>query len=176
MCVRQKIKIILSVAGCVWVLAACGHMPSLNVFGPNYRPMTSDVAEMAAPLDPNLASGARPVLCRVQKGFAQFDSGLKEFSPADFAVWPKGRTNVTLNASGFFSAGAFTFQGYFDDAGQKLIFCPFVQGPLDKKIACSSIYALEDDFEEGIKRTFDIPKMIQGGQITCAYSKNAFRF
>lgn len=173
MLVCQKIRIISGFFGIVFSLAACGQMPSLNVFGPNYRPITSDVAEMAAPtgLDP----GARPVLCRVQKGAAQFETGLKEFSPADFAVWPKGRTNVTLTASGFFAQGKFTFQAYFDDEGQKLIFCPLVAGPLDRKIACSSIYALEDDFNEGIKRTFDIPQTVFGGQMTCAYSKSAFR-
>lgn len=170
----KKIKITLMFCALL-AMTSCDQMPSLNVFGPNYRPMTSDVAEMAAPLDPQAEKGERPVLCRVWGGAAQFETGIKDFSTADFAVWPKGRTNVTLTASGFFAHGTFVFQAYFDDEGQKMIFCPMTEGPLNKKIACSSIYALDDDYDDGIKRTFDIPQAVQGGEITCAHSKSAFR-
>ena len=59
-------------------------------------------------------------------------------------------------------------QGIFDASGQKLIFCPVIDGPPDKKVTCASLYALEDDLNAGIKRSFDIPDAVRGADISCA--------
>jgi hypothetical protein len=68
-----------------------------------------------------------------------------------------------------------TIQALFDGDGQKLIFCPFLNVAPDQRISCSSLYALEDDLQAGIKRTFDIPSAVRGGSITCAYTQENLR-
>ena len=44
-----------------------------------------------------------------------------------------------------------------------------------QRISCTSLYALEEDLQDGIKRTFDIPSVLRGGAITCAYSQEKLR-
>jgi len=146
------------------LLGACESMPHMDVFGPKYEPITYEVARMAAPQAPNAAP---PVYCRASKGSARFDGAWKDFATADFTVVPAARAPVNL--SPLKGAGALNLEAYFDDDGQKIIFCPVMDGPPEKKIPCSSIYALEDDLQDGIKRTFDIPDAVQGGAISCAY-------
>ena len=75
-----------------------------------------------------------------------------------------------------------TIQALFDGSGQKVIFCPFLiksgpntPPPPDQRISCSSLYALDDDLHDGIKRTFDIPAAVRGGAITCAYEEEHLR-
>jgi hypothetical protein len=151
------------------MLCACEEMPHLSVFGPNYQPMTYDVAKMAAPapVDAPAAPASPPVVCRVTKGSAKFGEAWEDFRPADFTVTRD--THVTVALAPLKGEKEFSFQAWYDDAGQKMIFCPVVEGPPDQKISCSSIYALDDDIDDGIKRTFDIPSAVQGGMITCAH-------
>jgi len=66
-------------------------------------------------------------------------------------------------------------QVFFDTEGQKMIFCPAVTAAPGGKVACASIYMLEDDLQAGIKRTFDVPNAVQGSAITCAYAQDHFR-
>jgi hypothetical protein len=89
-----------------------------------------------------------------------------DFRTVDFVLEPGGRTPVRLRTK---SGDALMLQGRFDAEGQKLVFCPVIDAPPGERIACSSIYALEDDLQMGIKRTFDVPDAVRGAAITCAY-------
>ena len=58
----------------------------------------------------------------------------------------------------------------FENSGQRLVICPLTDtlNP-NEKVICESLYALEDDFLQGIERTLDVPKTIRGGKIKCKY-------
>lgn len=68
-----------------------------------------------------------------------------------------------------------TVQAFFDRSGQKMVFCPVVDAPPGQRIACASLYALDEDLHDGIKRTFDIPDAVRGGAITCAYEQKKLK-
>lgn len=142
-----------------------------NMFqqGPKYRALDSDIASMAAP-GPVSAGGPGQLLCRVGRGSARFDKKWLEFPDADFALSPQSRINVPLHPKK--GSGTMSFQAMFDRDGQRLVFCPLVDGPPDERVSCASVYALDDDLQAGIKRTFDIPDGIAGASITCAYDKS----
>ena len=82
-------------------------------------------------------------------------------------------TNVILTR--VHSTQQMTIQALFDGGGQKLIFCPFLDVDQSQRISCSSLYALEDDLQDGIRRTFDIPSAVRGGSITCSYTQEHLR-
>lgn len=145
-------------------------MPGFDVFsgmrGPNYEPMTNEVAVLAAPTgNPN----ALPLYCKAGQGTARFKSGWANFSEASFILGEGQRMPVVLRESS--GRGTAALMGYFDRAGQKILFCPQVSASSGGKIACASLYALDEDLNMGIRRTFDVPDMVVSGQITCAYDK-----
>lgn len=151
----------------VFLLTGCETL-SLSGRGEQFRPLENEVAIMAAPETPAVA----PALsCRVRSGTAHFSKGWHEFTEAQFQLPPGGRVNVLLARSR--GAEMVTIQGFFDVEGQKLIFCPVVDGPPDQRIACMSLYALDDDLKAGIKRSFDVPDAIRGAEIMCGYPKEA---
>lgn len=156
-----------------FVLAGCGHMPRFG--GKTYQPLNSSMAAMAAPEDPQAAQadGLRRLYCRVGNGSALFGKYWYEYQGDDFQLVQGRRVNVTLTAR--HRGETMQFQGFFDEAGQKMLFCPVVSGPPDKRIACASLYALDDDLALGIKRTFDLPKAIRGANITCAFRRDKLR-
>jgi hypothetical protein len=161
------------------LLSACDRLPALSQLGlnlgiPAYQPVTSDassVVAMAAPHAPD--SPSTLVYCRVSRGAAHFGEKWQDFQIADFALPPDARVNVPLVPVR--GNGEVSFQAFFDSAGQKMLFCPLISGPPDRRVSCTSIYALDEDLDAGIKRTFDIPHAIEGGVISCAYSADALR-
>ncbi|MBI1214776.1 MAG: hypothetical protein GC185_03030 [Alphaproteobacteria bacterium] len=152
------------------LVAGCSHMPSFGFMGPKYQPLDSDVAAMAAPAAPG---GTRKLYCKVGNGSAHFGKKWRDYDSDDFLLAQGRRVNVTLTEKK--GGETMAFQGYFDDAGQKMIFCPVVSGPPDKRIPCASLYALDDDLSLGIKRTFDIPGAVRGANITCAFRREKLR-
>lgn len=153
-------------------LAACDGMPDLSRYfqpeaKPKFRTLDSDVASMAAPATGE--AGSRTLDCRVGLGSAKFGKLWKDFNEAEFRLAPQSRLNVPLSPKS--GSEKMSFQAMFDLEGQKLMFCPLVNGAPGDEIACSSIYALDDDLAAGIKRTFDIPDALRGGSITCAYDE-----
>jgi hypothetical protein len=147
--------------------AGCG-LVDMDRFGaqPSYHPLNAEFAVQAAPEAPAGAEGAR-LYCRIGNGSAHFASGWAEYAPGDVMLSPGTRANVSLPRSS--GSEQVTLQGIFDANGQKLIFCPLVGGPPDKRVACASLYALEDDLAAGVKRTFEVPDAVRGADITCAY-------
>lgn len=149
----------------VLTLAACGA----GGFAPP-KPVPVSSLLSAGPVDPNNP----PLYCRVGRGSAFFDRDWYDFNDTIFAL-PRGvPANVAITR--LRGDGQMTIQALFDSAGQKLIFCPFVtKGAPDERISCSSLYALDNDLKDGIKRTFDIPQAVRGGAITCAYAQDKLR-
>lgn len=152
---------LLAAAAFSLALAACapagGPPPSVNV---------ADVTSAAAANGP-------PLYCKVGRGSALFNHDWYDFNDVVFAL-PRGvPTNISLTRA--HSTQQMTVQGLFDGGGQKLIFCPFLNVGAGQRIACNSLYALDDDLKDGIKRTFDIPAAVRGGFITCAYQQERLR-
>lgn len=113
-----------------------------------------------------------PVQCRA-KGAARFARGWFDFKETSFVLNDAQGADVTLTrASG---NDKMKFRGIYDGAGQKMVFCPVVQGPPGTRVDCASLYVLEDDLTAGIRRTFDVPDGIRGGVITCAYDGKNLR-
>lgn len=152
------------------LLSACDQIPDLSKYfqpqaKPKFRTLDSDVASMAAPATGEAAS--QTLDCRVGLGSAKFGKLWKDFDETEFRLAPQSRVNVPLSPKK--GDDQMSFQAMFDLEGQKLMFCPLVNGDPGDEIACASIYALDDDLAAGIKRTFDIPDALRGGSISCAY-------
>ena len=146
-------------------LAGCGVMPGMRgMMGPKFKPLDSEVAAMAAPQPAGLGTS---LFCRVGRGQAHVGKKWFEFADTDFRLTPQSRVNVPIKAKK--GGGETAFQALFDLEGQRIVFCPVVEGAPDERVSCASIYALEDDLQAGIKRTFDIPDAVAGSSITCAY-------
>ena len=149
------------------LLTGCTDFPLQSQ---QYHPLDSEVAKLAAPQAPGAAA---PLFCRIGRGDAHFSRGWAPYVDGPFTLAPDARVTVPLaRASGDENVNILAF---FDSQGQKLIFCPIVDGPPNKRVACTSIYALEDDLKAGIKRTFDVPSAIRGADITCAYEESALQ-
>ena len=156
-----------------FLLTGCGQLPSWmpgQQQTQQFHPLDSEVAQIAAPQPP---ASAPSLYCRIGRGDAHFSRGWSGYDAAPFSLAPEARITIPVTKK----KGDEKIQvlGYFDTAGQKLIFCPIVDGPPGKRIACASLYALDDDLNAGIKRTFDIPSSIRGASITCAYKETALQ-
>ncbi len=152
-------------------LSACDSLPDMSRLGGNYKPVTEEVAQIAAPSVP--AGGIPPLLCRAGNGTARFGGAWLDFATKDFSLLAGHRVEVTLSPKK--SGKEMSFQGYYDPSGQKIIFCPVKEAPAGTRIACASLYVLEDDLRAGIKRTLDIPEAVRGGELTCAFAKESLR-
>jgi hypothetical protein len=153
--------------------AGCADMQGMAQWKPsfmqqNFTPLTDDVAAMAAA--PQSGEGA-PVLCSLGSGAAHFDKGWLDFKKSDF-ILPPGGQQASIPIQAVKGGNRASLRGFYDEAGQKMIFCPLVDGPPDERIDCFSLYVLGDDLDVGVKRTFDVPDAIRGASITCAHDKN----
>lgn len=110
------------------------------------------------------------VSCVAGKGAARFKNGWYDFDDAAFVLRDGERVNITLKSKR--GGNVTAFQGVLDKAGQKMVFCPVRSGPPDQRILCGSLYALDDDLDAGIKRTFDIPDAVRGATISCATERS----
>lgn len=148
-------------------LGGCNGMPDFSgMMGPKFKPLDSDVAAMAAP-EP--VGQGKSLYCVAGRGNALFAKSWLPLADTEFRLTPMSRANVTLQpAKGGPEA---QIQAMFDLDGQRIVFCPLKDGPPDARVSCSSIYALEDDLQAGIKRTFDIPEAVSGASISCAYDR-----
>ncbi len=162
----QKLPMAVLLAVCLLSLTSCG----IDI-GQNDGQPTVKVSEMTAPVEmaaPAAREPQKPALyCRIGQGEALFGRAWHNFQSAAFAL----RQGESLDVSIFRRRGTetITIQAFFDDGGQKFVFCPRVAGDPDRNILCASLYTLQEDLQLGIKRTFDIPNAIRGGEISCAY-------
>jgi hypothetical protein len=162
----------LALAGCTQDQLASLRLPSWAGEGASgqtqeaYPPLDSSAAVAAAPV------GTHAVQCKVGLGSARFSAGWYDFDVTTFALVDGQAVNVPLRHGN--SKDVMTFQGVFDDSGQRMVFCPVISGPPGKRVACSSLYMLDDDLTAGIRRTFDIPDAVRGATITCAFDPAHF--
>lgn len=132
---------------------------------PAYHPLKEDLAAMQAA---KKGGDLRTLTCVTGKGQAMFGRNWKPFSQVSFTLAEGARTNLSLSSSS--GGDRSNLQGIFDRDGQKIIFCPIVGGPATQQISCASLYALDDDLDMGIRRTFDVPAAVMGAEISCAYN------
>lgn len=154
------------------ILAATACVP------PEFKMMGLKTKEEYKPLETSIAATMAPeaknaLYCRVSLGTAKFGSKWRTFATQNFYLPPGMRVNVGLKPKS--GSGNMPFQAWYSSENQQMMFCPVLDGPPDKKITCTSVYALDDDLALGIKRTFDIPHAIEGGELTCAHSKEHLR-
>lgn len=152
------------------LLSACTGSPDMNFMGPRYDQVTVDITRAAAPAK---TGKTQSLPCAVANGSARIGKKWYEFNKTDFTLSRDMAVNVTLYPRK--GGEGLTFQGSFEPDEQKMIFCPVVNAAPGTRIPCFSLYALDEDLQAGIKRTFDIPNAVQGAFITCAYNKSALK-
>ena len=137
---------------------------------PQFQPLTLDLSGDIAPRDPALPP-AGDVYCMIGHGTAMLDRQWRAYDPTGFVLPGNGMMSTVRIDAARGNAQA-TMRAYYDEPGQKMIFCPLVSSAPDGVIDCASIYAMSEDFRDGIKRTFEVPNGVQSGHISCGYDQN----
>ncbi len=169
---RHTLRYMLSlmVACCALLLASGCTMVQKK---PSFQPLTLDLSGDMAPRDPSLPPGG-DVYCVIGDGTAMIDGQWRAYDSTGFVLPGNGMmSSVRIDA-----ARGSTFanmRAYYDEPGQKMIFCPTVSRSADGVIDCASIYAMNEDLRDGIKRTFEVPNGVMSGHISCGYDQNALR-
>jgi len=153
-------------------------LPACDLIDPPSPPIPPvSVAEVTTPPS---KPDTPPLYCKVGHGTALFGRDWYDFSDTEFMLYRGQPADVSLAREQ--GSEQMTIRVLFDGSGQKLIFCPLpphagASASLapDERISCASLYALDDDLRDGIKRTFDIPAAVRGGAITCAYQQNRLK-
>lgn len=164
----KKIRIILFLLPLCFGLSACvpTEMRSLSewsVFNKKSSPPAGGQTASSTALQSRPHGPA--VSCAVFDGQAQFPSGWFPLQKAEFKIRRGETDSFTLRSKKNESRAIYV---RFDPDGQKMVFCPETEeAGKGTRIPCYSIYALEDDFDAGIKRTFDVPKAVRGSEMTC---------
>lgn len=156
---------LLLLGGCL-ELPYFGSAPKLEL-----SPAGMNLAKAAAPDAVLVLNETPPLHCLIEKGSALFGKNWRDFSQTSFDVLQSQRTVISI-AEKKSSGNTMDIQVRFDENGQKLVFCPIKENMApDAKIICASIYALEDDFSLGIKRTLDVPASLRSGELRCGFNK-----
>jgi hypothetical protein len=161
-----RMQAMLIVASALF-LAGCSRLPDFGLMGPEFKPLTYEVAKIAAPEDPAATAPRLLLYCRIGTGAARFGDVWQDIRETDFTLQAGGiRSDVRLGSD---KGSGMSLQGLFDHDGQKVVFCPVVEGSPDEVVTCTSLYALDDDLDTGIRRTFDVPDAVRGSAISCAF-------
>jgi len=158
----RKFQVAAALLPCMLLLSAC--LPEIADNPP------LDVSQVATALE---NPETPPLYCKVGRGEALFGRNWHDFNDTLFALHRGSRAPVKISRSR--SMEQMKIEAFFDGNGQKLIFCPFIKAAPNQRISCSSLYALDDDLKDGIRRTFDIPSALRRGVITCAYDQSRLR-
>jgi len=156
---------------CLSQMTAC--IPYMGLTEEAGKPQTVEISPVELPPQTAERSGSPPLYCKAGRGTGLFQNDWHDLSDTLFALHPGERVNIKI--SRLHGTEEMTIQALFDRDGQKLIFCPMIDAPPDQRVACASLYALDDDLQEGIKRTFDIPHALRDGVIICAYQQKKLR-
>lgn len=140
---------------------------------PGFQPLTLDLSGDIAPRDPSMPP-AGDVYCVIGDGMAMLDKQWRAYDSTGFVIPGNGMmSSVRLTAARGSASG--TMRAYYDEPGQKMIFCPTTTTNPDGVIDCHSIYAMNEDLRDGIKRTFEVPHAVLSGHISCGYDQNNLR-
>ncbi len=108
------------------------------------------------------------VHCSITGGQAKFAKGWFPIGDTAFDIYRGDVLFIPLQKKA--QKETSSIQAYFDKDGQKMVFCPKIsEQQAGKKVSCTSLYALDDDYTLGIKRTFDVPKMVRGSTMLCKH-------
>lgn len=158
----------LMVACCVLLLASGCTMVQKK---PSFQPLTLDLSGDMSPRDPSLPP-AGDVYCMIGHGTAMIDGQWRAYDPTGFVLPGNGMmSSVRIDAAR--GSGFATMRAYYDEPGQKMIFCPTVTRASDGVIDCASHYAMNEDLRDGIKRTFEVPNGVMSGHISCGYHQDS---
>lgn len=147
----------------LFILAGCNQTIQDLRPGARYEPMTHSTAQMAAPYSP---SHGRALHCLIERGSVRFESGWNDADRVSFRLARGHRTQVALTRRRGDEQSKIIV--HYDQSGQKLLFCPLPDPNKAPRVECASLYALEDDFAQGFRRTLDIPGTLRGGQVRCS--------
>lgn len=103
--------------------------------------------------------------CRIAEGTIHIDRDWYNYMPSQIALYKNQTDNITLKRK--WGEGQIEIQMRHDQDGQRLVLCPMHLLMTQDQVLCTSIYALENDFNTGIKRTLDITDALRGGTIEC---------
>jgi hypothetical protein len=119
--------------------------------------------------------GKNSVHCRVSGGSGKIGGRLQPLAPADFMLTEEGSRTVHLYPRK--GNGAVALEGWANRDRQQLVFCPAPEAGAapTQKLSCAAFYVLDDDLAAGIKRTFDVPRTIEGASLTCANSPDRLK-
>ena len=147
------------------LLSGCAAAPQKPIF----QPLTLDLSGDLAPRDPALPPGS-DVYCVVAQGTALIDRQWRAYAQTGFILPGNGMmSSVRLQSTR--GGGSAAMRAYYDEPGQKMIFCPVLSAAPGGVIDCASLYAMNQDIADGIKRTFDVPDAIQNAHISCAFDQ-----
>jgi hypothetical protein len=162
----RKLMAVMAPLLCTAALVAC-EMPHFAALDPKPQVEVSKIMTL------DNKPQAPALYCKVGRGSALFGRNWYDFSDASFSLHKGDHADIHLSRQR--GAEQMSIQAFFDVGGQKLIFCPVMKGNPSQRVSCGSLYALEDDLKDGIKRTFDIPSAVRGGMITCSYDASRLR-
>ncbi len=158
----RSLSVSLACAGGL-LLSACSSAPAILGGGDKGTVEVSSITSQSP------APAAAPALyCKAGGlGEALFGKRWESFNDTLFVLHQGSYSSVAFLRKG--GTEAVTVQALYDSGGQKMIFCPFsINTDPAQRIACTSLYTIEDDLQAGIKRTFDIPGVLRGAMISCA--------
>ena len=154
------------------LMAALPLLCACELVAPVSPPITPVKVSEVTALAP--APGLPPLYCKLGAGAALFGRDWYDFENAEFVLYRGRSADVALTRAR--GGQQMRIRALFDGKGQKLIFCPVPNAATPgQRISCASLYALDDDLRDGIKRTFDIPAAVRGGAISCAYQQDHLR-
>ncbi|MFH1158217.1 MAG: hypothetical protein V1721_04960 [Pseudomonadota bacterium] len=167
---KRKLPVIAASIACLSFLSACLQDMGLTEFFT--LPVASGEQQQAVSLEASLPVSPS-LYCRVGRGSALFGQDWYAFKDALFSLRQGDRTSIQITSTR--NKEEMVIQVFFDGGGQKLLFCPVTDVAPGQLIPCASLYALKEDLQQGIKRTFDIPAAVQDGTITCSFLQENIR-
>lgn len=160
---KRKFPVAAFLLVCSLFLSACLSDIELKGF---FTPFITSEASQTVSSEEVLPKS--PLLyCKVGRGTVLFGRKWYSFKDSSFSIYQGERTRIKI--IGKRNKKEREIQIFFDKCGQKMVFCPVTDFAQGKRISCASMYALKEDLEQGIKRTFNVPSVIRDGTISCAF-------
>ncbi len=159
----------LGISGCKSPVALPGH-DSLNTTIQNTPKVVYKAPTAKPSAVPSKAKSKGMLSCQIDSGTVRFGEDWYNFKPTEARVLLGSEGGFTLKRTYGDDIRAMYIR--YEPSGQKVVICPTPDDPdFSGEIECTGIYALEEDFEQGIHRTLDVPGAIRGGKIKCNVSK-----
>ena len=160
---KRKFPVVGTLIVCSFFLSACLSDIELKGFFTPF--VTAEVLEITS--SEEVLSESPLLYCKIGRGTVLFGRKWYSFKDSSFSIRQGERTRIKI--TGKRNKKEREIQVFFDECGQKMLFCPVTNAAPGQLISCASMYALKEDLEQGIKRTFNVPSVIRDGTISCAF-------